>query len=76
MSLDVGGFDEQVTGDTITITISNEHRLIKLAQKIPWDEMLKLVLPDLKRTDKKRWWMGRPLRIRIHLGGIHSTADV
>ncbi|STO91754.1 transposase [Fluoribacter dumoffii] len=68
MSLDVGGFDEQVTGDTITITISNEHRLIKLAQKIPWDEMLKLVLPDLKRTDKKRWWMGRPLRIRIHLG--------
>ncbi|HAU1599275.1 TPA: transposase [Legionella pneumophila] len=68
MSLDVDGFDEQVIGGIVTMTVGNNHRLIKLAQKLPWDEMLKLVLPDLKRTDKKRWWMGRPLRIRIHLG--------
>jgi IS5 family transposase len=68
MSLDVNGFDELVTGGMVTITISNDHRLVKLAQKLPWDEMLHLVLPDLQRTEKKRWWMGRPLRIRIHLG--------
>ncbi|HCD9575758.1 TPA: transposase [Legionella pneumophila] len=68
MSLDVDGFDEQVIGGIVTMTVGNNHRLIKLAQKFPWDEMLKLVLPDLQRTDKKHWWMGRLLRIRIHLG--------
>ncbi|BCA93679.1 IS5 family transposase [Legionella antarctica] len=68
MSLDVNGFDEPVTGGTATITVGNDHRLVKLAQKLPWDEMLQLVLPDLQRTEKKHWWMGRPLRIRIHLG--------
>jgi len=25
-------------------------------------------LPDLQRTEKLRWWVGRPLRVRIHLG--------
>ena len=30
--------------------------------------MLEAILPDLQRTDKKHWWMGRPLRVRIHLG--------
>ncbi len=68
MSLDVNGFDEPVTGGVVTITISKDHRLIKLAKKLPWDEMLQLVLPDLQRTDRKHWWMGRPLRVRIHLG--------
>ncbi len=68
MSLDVNGFDEPVTGGVVTITISNDHCLIKLSQKLPWDEMLQLVLPDLQRTDKKHWWVGRPLRVRIHLG--------
>ena len=68
MSLDVDGFDELVTGGSVTIAISNDHRLLKLAQKLPWEEMLQCVLPDLQRTKKRRWWMGRPLRIRIHLG--------
>lgn len=54
MSLDVDGFDEQVIGGIVTMTVGNNHRLIKLAQKLPWDEMLKSVLPDLQRTDKKR----------------------
>ncbi|HAT1813532.1 TPA: DDE transposase, partial [Legionella pneumophila] len=62
MSLDVDGFDELVTGGTATIAIRSDHRLIKLAQKLPWDEMLHCVLPDLQRTEKKHWWMGRPLR--------------
>jgi hypothetical protein len=51
MSLDVNGFDEPVTGGTATITVGNDHRLVKLAQKLPWDEMLQLVLPDLQRTE-------------------------
>lgn len=68
MSLDVDGFDELVTGGSVTIAIRSDHRLMKLAQKLPWDKMLHCVLPDLQRTEKKHWWMGRPLRIRIHLG--------
>ena len=68
MSLDVSGFDELVAGGVVKITVGNDHRLIKLAQKLPWTEMLQLAVPDLQRTEKKHWWMGRPLRIRIHLG--------
>lgn len=30
--------------------------------------MLETLLPDLQRTEKNHWWMGRPLRVRIHLG--------
>ena len=68
MSLDVSGFDKMVTGGAVTIAVADNHRLVKLAQKLPWDEMIKLAIPDLQRTEKKHWWMGRPLRIRIHLG--------
>ncbi|AMV13941.1 transposase [Legionella pneumophila serogroup 1] len=52
----------------MTISIHHDHRLLKLARNIPWDEMLSLVLTDLQRTEKHHWWMGRPLRVRIHLG--------
>jgi IS5 family transposase len=68
MSLDVCGFAELVNGGVVSIVVEPDHRLIKLAQNLPWEEMLELVLPDLQCTDKKHWWMGRPLRVRIHLG--------
>ena len=50
------------------IKISSDHRLLKLARNLPWDGMLEVILPDLKRTEKKCWWLGRPIRVRIHLG--------
>ncbi len=68
MSLDVDGFTELVSGGVVNIVVDHNHCLIKLTQKLPWDKMLELVLPDLQRTDKKHWWMGRPLRVRVHLG--------
>jgi IS5 family transposase len=68
ISLDVDGFAELVNGGVVSIVVDPGHRLIKLAQNLPWEEMLELVLPDLQCTDKKHWWMGRPLRVRIHLG--------
>ncbi|MFT4059502.1 MAG: transposase [Legionella sp.] len=68
MSLNVDGFTQVVSGGVVNIVVDHNHCLIKLAQKLPWDEMLELVLPDLQRTDKKHWWMGRPLRVRVHLG--------
>jgi len=44
MSPDVSGFDKVVTGGAVTIAVADNHRLVKLAQKLPWDEMLKLAI--------------------------------
>ena len=66
MSLDVDGFTNEVNGGEVVIKIDTSHRLLKLAQNLPWELMLEALLSDLQRTDKKHWWMGRPLRVRIH----------
>ena len=68
MSLDVDGFTNELDGGEVSIRVDNNHRLLKLARQFPWDEMLHAILPDLQHTVKKCWWMGRPLRVRIHLG--------
>jgi len=68
MSLDVDGFTNVINGGDVIIKIDFNHRLLKLARNLPWESMLQTILPDLKRTEQKHWWMGRPLRLRIHLG--------
>ena len=68
MGLDVEGLTEPVQGGMVTINVKQNHRLLKLARHLPWEAMLERVLPDLQRTERNRWWMGRPLRVRIHLG--------
>lgn len=68
MSLDVEGFDSTIKGISLSLTITDEHPLVKLANRLPWQTMLEKILPDLQRTEKFLWWRGRPLRIRIHLG--------
>ena len=68
MSLDVNGFTNEINGAEVNIKIDSNHRLLKLARQLPWDEMLEAVLPDLQETERACWWMGRPLRVRIHLG--------
>jgi len=68
MSLNVDGFQENVRDGMVTITITAHHPLIKLARSLPWDDLLAIILPDLQRTEKLQWWVGRPLRVRIHLG--------
>lgn len=68
MSLDVEGFTNELDGGDIIIKVDDNHKLLKLARQLPWDEMLEAILPDLQRTEKKCWWVGRPIRVRIHLG--------
>ena len=68
MSLDADGFTNDIEGGEVVIKIGSDHRLLKLARNLPWDEMLEVIFPDLKLTEKKCWWMGRPIRVRIHLG--------
>lgn len=68
MSLDVDGFSGEIESKEVVIHVSKDHRLLKLARNLPWEEMLQTIIPDLKRTERCCWWMGRPLRVRIHLG--------
>lgn len=58
MSLDVNGFTNDMNGGEIVIKIDSNHRLLKLARQLPWDEMLEVVLPDLQVIERARWWMG------------------
>ncbi len=68
MSLDVDGFTNELEGSEVLVKVDSNHKLLKLARSLPWDAMLALILSDLQRTERKCWWMGRPLRVRIHLG--------
>jgi len=66
--LDTQGFNKEITAKELRITISNNHPLIKLANKLPWQKMLDIILPDLQKTEQGKFWVGRPLKIRAHLG--------
>ncbi len=68
MSLDTNGFLEEIIAESVTITVTTQHPLIRLAKALPWEDLLVTVLPDLQRTEKLIWCGGRPLRVRIHLG--------
>ena len=68
MSIDDSGLNGKVLPQNITIDISANHPLIKLVNTISWNDLSEIALPDIKATTKKgKWWMGRPLRLRIHI---------
>jgi hypothetical protein len=69
MSICSSGLDAPCHGQPVTIDVAATHPLIQLAQVIPWPALAELVLPDLKQsTAKGQWWLGRKLKLRIHLG--------
>lgn len=69
MGLRDSGFEKEVQGTVVTINVNGSHPLLKLANKLSWEELLDWVIPDLKQTTAKGlWWKGRPLYIRVHLG--------
>ncbi|MBA2651472.1 MAG: hypothetical protein H0U73_04290 [Tatlockia sp.] len=45
--------------------IGSNHKLLQLARSLSWVAMLAILLPDLQSTERKCWWMGRPLRVRF-----------
>ncbi|MBF0443448.1 MAG: hypothetical protein HQK54_16190 [Oligoflexales bacterium] len=68
MSIDISGRDGKVNPSTITISISSTHPLILLANLLPWATLIDLVVPDLKKSTWKGFWLvGRKLYVRIHL---------
>jgi hypothetical protein len=53
----------------VTIDVSPTHPLLQLARVIPWQALPDMGRPDLQRTTAKgKWWLGRKLMLRIHLG--------
>src|SRR5262249_3137266 len=71
MSIGFSGLDTPCCMQPVTIDVSPTHPLIQLAQVIPWKALADMVLPDLKRTTaKEKWWLGRQLKLRIHLGAF------
>jgi transposase, IS5 family len=71
MSIGSSGLDVPCCGQPVTIEVAPTHPLLQLAQVIPWPTLAVLVLPDLKQTTAKgKWWLGRKLKLRIHLGAF------
>jgi transposase, IS5 family len=71
MSLCFSGLDMPCCVDPVTIEVSPHHPLIQLALVIPWQALAEIVFCDLKRTTAKgKWWLGRKLMRRIHLGAF------
>lgn len=68
MSLDMSDGDMAVKPGAVSITVTAEHPLLRLANALPWMTLVAMVMSDLKSTTPKgRWWMGRKLSVRLHL---------
>ena len=71
MSICSSGLSSPGPLQPVTIAVAPTHPLIQLAQVIPWQALAQLVLPDLQHTTAKgKWWIGRKLQLRIHLGAF------
>jgi hypothetical protein len=68
MSICQSGVDCVIQPGRIIVGISEKHPLIQLGQALPWRDLVELILPDLKKTSAGCWWLGRKLKVRIHLG--------
>jgi transposase, IS5 family len=69
MSICESGMESNAQASTVSVKISPNHPLICLCEKLDWQKISSIVLPDLKKTTKNgKWWLGRKLKLRIHLG--------
>lgn len=68
MSICHSGMENNVQAASVLIDITEKHPLIQLAQTVQWKELSNLVFSDLKKTPGGKWWVGRKLKLRVHLG--------
>lgn len=68
MSISTSGLIAKSKVTTVSISLPKSHPLLLLQDMLPWDGMYKLIEPDLKKTKKGCWRLGRPLQVRLHLG--------
>ena len=67
MSLCEDGLNARIKGGKITMMVEDTHPLIQLGNLIDWAHLAKLARADLEKTKKGFWWLGRKLKLRIHL---------
>jgi IS5 family transposase len=68
MSICQSGVGCKVQAGKVEVFVTEQHPLIRLSQSLPWQTLVDIILPDLKKTKKGHWWLGRKLKIRTHLG--------
>lgn len=68
MSICQSGVDCKIEAGAVLVNITAQHPLIQLGQALPWRVLVELIVTDLKKTRKGSWWLGRKLKVRIHLG--------
>jgi IS5 family transposase len=68
MSICESGVDCSVQSGKVLVNVTEKHPLIRLSQSLPWQTLVDTILPDLKKTKKGCWWLGRKLKVRVHLG--------
>ena len=68
MSIDMSGSATPVAPAAVSISVTNEHPLLRLANALPWAMLIDVVVGDLKKTTAKGfWWRGRKILVRVHL---------
>ena len=68
MSINTSGLESKLQSTSVSIFVSKDHKLIKLANVLPLEEISDLVVADLRKTTESGfWWLGRPIVVRIHL---------
>lgn len=67
MSLCHQGLDVKLTDTAVTVSVSATEPLLSLANALDWCHIARLAIPDLKRTTKGCWYLGRRLSLRSHL---------
>ena len=68
MSICQSGVVCKVQAGKVLVNVTDQHPLIRLCQSLPWQTLVDTILPDLQKTKKGCWWLGRKLKVRTHLG--------
>ena len=67
MALCRDGFGTKIKGGEVLMKVKDTEPLIKLSNMIDWGHLGDLAQPDLEKTKKRFWWLGRKLKLRVHL---------
>jgi len=67
MSLCHQGLDVKLEDTAVTTVVSITEPMVTLANALEWPRIAGLAIPDLKRTAKGCWYLGRRLSLRSHL---------
>lgn len=70
MALCWDGLTAALSGGTVAVAVRDDHPLLVLGNCLSWDRLRDLVEDDLKKTAKGCWWLGRRLKVRIHLAAF------